>query len=294
MGRLGPLLALLHPGPSLATVAVALACVPFLPLSPALPPLPTLLTLAVSLTFQQFAISLHNDYCDRRLDATAKPTRALPRGLVSARTVLAAALVSAGLSLLAALPLGLDEVFFVSLGLALGFIYNALVKRTFLSWIPFALAFPLIPLFGAAAVDSFFPSWPLFAFAIMPATVAVHLADSLPDIALDAQIGSRGLAARAGRRLTRFAAGAGILASSSFLALLVLADRPYDGPMMLPIVPPPDYGPALTLAGAAVVAAAVGLAFPRLHRAVTTLGAGLIGFGWLLAMRQLARCFGCL
>ena len=82
-GRLRPLVALLHPLPSAATVLVALAlALPYRARSGALAPHPgrRLALLGAMMTAQQLAISLHNDWCDRDVDRVAKPWRAIPAG----------------------------------------------------------------------------------------------------------------------------------------------------------------------------------------------------------------------
>src|SRR5438876_791368 len=69
-------IALAHPGPSAATVAVALLLMALL--ARGHPPGDKLALVAAMLLCQQVAISLHNDWCDRALDAMAKPWRAIP------------------------------------------------------------------------------------------------------------------------------------------------------------------------------------------------------------------------
>jgi 4-hydroxybenzoate polyprenyltransferase len=164
-GRLRALVALAHPLPSAATVGVALA---FMWLEARWhPPLRATLLVTAMLLFQQVAISVHNDYCDRALDAVAKPWRAIPSGRVAARTALAAAWFLAALSLALAALIDPWEVALSAVGLAAGFAYNGWLKRTWLSWLPFAIAFPLIPMFGAFALPGLqVPAWaPLGAYA---------------------------------------------------------------------------------------------------------------------------------
>ena len=221
---MSPLVDLLHPGPSLATVVAALLCL--VAVNRGFPPPSIAAWLALSLTLQQFAISLHNDYADRHLDSLAKPRRALPSGRLSARTVLTASLLLAAASLLTALSLGPDEVLLVALGLAAGFLYNAVLKRTALSWLPFALAFPLIPLFGMAALDRWPWYWPFVYAAVPPLAVAIHLWDSLPDLAADRRAGISSFATRLGphrtRRLAWWLAGASLFIAADLAWLFYL------------------------------------------------------------------------
>jgi 4-hydroxybenzoate polyprenyltransferase len=218
------LVPLLHPVPSLATVAVALL---FLPLvAGGVPPLRQTVLLALSLALQQFAISAHNDWCDRDLDAVAKPSRPIPSGRIAGHAVLAlAAALSVG-SLLLAAQLGSDEVALVALFLVSGLVYNARLKRTTFSWLPFSLAFPLIPLFAAAALDTWPTWWPAAALAAQPLIVAIHLADSIPDIETDLRAGAGGLATRLGARLATRLRNAGVALSALALAGVALLWRP--------------------------------------------------------------------
>ena len=215
---------LFHPVPSLATVAVALL---FLPLvAGGLPPLREGALLAICLTLQQFAISAHNDWCDRDLDAIAKPSRPIPAGQIAPGVVVRCALILAAVSLALAAPLGWDEVVLVALALVSGFAYNARLKRTAFSWLPFSIAFPLIPLFAAAAIDVWPTWWPAVAIAAQPLIVAIHLADSIPDIKADSTAGARGLASRLGPRRALRLRNAGLLVSGVALAALALVPRP--------------------------------------------------------------------
>ena len=214
---------LFHLVPSLATVAVALLFLPFI--AGGLPPLHVTALLALSLTLQQFAISAHNDWCDRDVDAIAKPSRPLPAGRISPRSVLALAAALAIGSLLLAVPLGADEVALIALFLLCGFAYNVRLKRTPLSWLPFSIAFPLIPLFAAAALDVWPAWWPAAALASQPLIVAIHLADSIPDVETDLRAGAGGLAARLGTRLATRLRNAGLLLSTLALAAVALSSR---------------------------------------------------------------------
>lgn len=161
---------------------------------------------AAMLASQQVAISLHNDWCDRALDAGAKPWRAIPSGAVAAGHVRRAGWLLAALSLVIAATVNWAEALLDCAGLAAGFAYNARLKRTVWSWVPFAVAFPLLPLFGAVALPGLHVpvSWWLVSYAIgAPAAVAIHLADTIPDLRADTAFGVRGLAHRLGVRKAR-------------------------------------------------------------------------------------------
>ena len=224
MIRLTQLFRLFHPAPSLATAGVALLFLPLI--AGGSPPLGETILLALSLSLQQFAISAHNDWADRDVDAVAEPARPIPAGLISPRAVLVLATVLAVGSLLFALPLGLDEGALVALFLVCGLAYNTRLKRTPLSWLPFSLAFPLIPLFAAAALDTWPAWWPPAALAAQPLIVAIHLADSIPDIETDLRAGAGGLASRLGVRTATRVRNAGVVLSAlGLLGVVALSVR---------------------------------------------------------------------
>ncbi|MPZ16205.1 MAG: hypothetical protein GEU73_17605, partial [Chloroflexi bacterium] len=146
----------------------------------------------------QVAISLHNDYCDRELDAQAKPWRALPRRLVAPSTAWRWAVVLLALGLLAALPLGVPVLALTAIGTAAGFVYNAYLKRTAWSWLPFWIGLPTLVLAAFAAMDRFDARlWSAYLIGA-PLVVSIHLADTLADIESDTTLGLRGLAHRLG------------------------------------------------------------------------------------------------
>ncbi|MDQ3699536.1 MAG: UbiA family prenyltransferase, partial [Chloroflexota bacterium] len=154
--------------------------------------------LGAMMAAQQGAISLHNDWCDRHLDATAKPWRAIPRGLAPASAVRVAAWVLGAVSIVPAWPIGTRLVVLDVIGLGAGFLYNARLKRTRWSWLPFATAFPLLPLFGATALGAWPRLWWSLFLVGAPAVLAIHLADTIPDLEGDAGSGVQGLAHRLG------------------------------------------------------------------------------------------------
>lgn len=223
VGRVGALVQLTHPLPSLATVAAALGFAG-LASNGWLPP-GLVFQLGGALLAQQLATSLHNDWCDRDIDALAKPDRAIPSGAIKPATVLWLAAALSTLSLALALPFGMDEVALVGLWLVTAVAYNAWLKRTVWSWLPFCIGFPLIALYGAAALDHW-PGWIWWACLLaQPLIIAIHLADSLPDLEADAAAGSHGLAWHLGARRARTACGAGFVASGVLLAVLAFAAR---------------------------------------------------------------------
>jgi 4-hydroxybenzoate polyprenyltransferase len=268
-GELVALLALFHPLPVLITVAAAAGFA----LAAAHGDLPAdrLGWFLGSVLLTQLAISVHNDYCDRGLDAVAKPDRALPRGSLAPTTALGLAtlLLAAGLAL--SWPLGPAALALGALGTGAGLLYSAGLKRTIWSWAPFWVGFPTLALWAFAAAERLRPDlWSVYLVGL-PLVLAIHLADTLPDVASDRAAGVRGLAHRLGPTATQRA---------SWLALLV-------GLVLAQLARPG--GPALS---AAWLASLVGLVaamilrrdLARGHWLAVAAGALALGLDWLLAI----------
>ncbi len=174
----------------------------------------------------QLSIALHNDWCDRTGDAVAKPWRLIPRGGLDPGLALFAALGLLVLGLTLAWLLGAGVFLFVGAGTAAGFAYNAWLKRTAWSWLPFAFALPTLAvcsLLVAGELDGL----PYALYIIgMPLVLAIHLADSIADIEGDRLVGSRGLAVVLGRTRSLVACWGGALAAIALASLL----RPFGLP----------------------------------------------------------------
>ncbi|HYQ75724.1 UbiA family prenyltransferase, partial [Cellulomonas sp.] len=104
--------------------------------------------------------------------------------------------------------------------------YNARLKSTPWSWLPYAVAFgglPSVATLGVPGGAALAPWWVTAGGALLG--VGAHLANVLPDLEDDAATGVRGLPHRLGRRRTAFAA-AGVL----LLAVAVVALGPPGAP----------------------------------------------------------------
>ncbi len=246
--RLGGLWALLHPGPSLITVAAYVLCA-FVAAGGRPNPV-RLAATALGLVCMQFAISALNDYCDREADRrNAKKRKPLVLGLVTPAEALGitAALTLAMFALFA--PYGWGAVILAGIFLALGFAYDLGIKATPISGVMHGLAFPTLPLLA----------WDVFArlradlFWVFPIGMALgiglHLADALPDAEADAAAGARGLTQALGRAALPVCWGAFAVAAL-IVALLARAQlHPTHLPALIVLE-----ALALALVGAAVVA----------------------------------------
>jgi 4-hydroxybenzoate polyprenyltransferase len=187
--------------------------------------------------------------------------------------------VAAGFASLGfAAALGRAVLLLAVVGLACAWSYDLWLKGTAASVLPFAVALPVVPLFGYGAAGRFPPvlwwAWPIGALA----AVAVHLADALPDVEADRATGVRGLVSRLGARR------ASALAAASYAAALGLALA--SGLAAAPSGAAPLWaGGALAAAlGLAAVAAGAG---GRRRVAYRLLLAGLVALavGWAGAVR---------
>jgi len=206
---------IVHPFPTLLNVA-ATGALAFIA-ARGIPPTWTLATMLLVMFCAQAAIGVTNDVFDRDLDARAKRWKPLVAGVVSLWLAVALAIALATTSLALALTLGPVGGGLAALGLACGLAYDARLKRTAFSAVPYMIAIPVLPLWVWAIVGD----WRAALWWLPPMGsligLALHLANTLPDIDDDASNGVRGLAHRLGARRSM------LLASASFGGALALS-----------------------------------------------------------------------
>ncbi len=222
----GALWRLLHPLPSLLTVVAAGAFI--LLAAKGLPPLGRFAYLLGIEAAMQFAISAFNDYFDRKVDA-GRADKPVARGVISPRVARAMGLLFGLVALVGALPLGAWFAALTAIGLGGGLLYDAGLKYTVLSWLPFSVAFPTLPLWAWAGVYpglGFPPQlwWVAPVGAVL--VLSIHLADTMPDLTTDAEAGVRGLAHRIGLRRS-LALAWGSFAVAALLTLALWSILPY-------------------------------------------------------------------
>src|SRR5262249_31217246 len=149
----------------------------------------------------------------------------IPRGLVRAREALIAGLLCIAVMIVLLWCINLWALLISLLYLALGQGYNLGLKSTPLSGIVFALAIPLIPVYAFVAVGHLTPFifW-LAPVAVLPG-IALNLANSLPDVELDAASNVRTLAVVLGVKGSFIACLACLVLSVIFITLLTLTHK---------------------------------------------------------------------
>ncbi len=193
MARAG--LAVVHPFPSALNAIVVLALAMLAGAQPV-----TAAALAVAMLGIQFCIGATNDLLDEGADAATKPEKPIPAGLVSRRTATAIALVSGGGGLALAAAHGPVVLAMAALMLGAGLAYNLFLKRGPFSWLAYAVALPVLPLYAWwGAVSTLPPRAELLVPLAALAGPALQLANGMVDDERDRASGASSLAVVLGR-----------------------------------------------------------------------------------------------
>jgi 4-hydroxybenzoate polyprenyltransferase len=159
--------------------------------------------LAGAVLLGQLSIGWANDAHDAADDLAAgraaKPTVAgLVRPSVLRSSAWAALVLCAPLSWLSAGLVG-GTVHIVAV--LMGWLYDFRLARTMWSWVPYAIAFGLLPIVAATGIDVPVTWWLVAVFAIVG--VSAHLANALRDADVDQTAGVANIAEHLGARRTR-------------------------------------------------------------------------------------------
>ncbi len=162
---------------------------------------------AITMLGVHTSIGALNDLLDRTTDH-GRSEKPLATGEVSERTARTVIATGAAAGLGAASLLGPLSLQIAVLGATLGYLYDAGIKRTWASFLPFAFGVALIPLFAWSAASRE-PSMHvlLLSAAAIPGGSALALQNALADFSLDAAAGMRSVVVRIGERAARAAAG---------------------------------------------------------------------------------------
>jgi len=209
-------------------------------------PLPTLLVLAAALLVGQLSIGWSNDWVDAPRDTTAgRPDKPIPAGLVPRGVVGVAALAAAATCVGVSLALGVVPGLVHLVAVASAWAYNARLKSTPASPVPYVVSFALLPAVASTAASP--GQWPHVTVLVAGAAlgVAAHFANTVGDGEADALTGVRGLPQRLGPRRSMIAMAVFVLFAAA--ALPIGPQRPGMGGTVVLIA-----GALLATAAAAV------------------------------------------
>jgi 4-hydroxybenzoate polyprenyltransferase len=150
----------------------------------------TALRLGGAMVGLQASIGALNDLRDAAADSVSKPSKPLPSGRATPAAAWAVTLVGlvAGLGL--SIPSGLPTLILAVAGVACGYVYDVWLKQTAWSWLPLALALPLLPAYAwVGAGFGLPPGW----FVLFPAAIlagaALAISNALADAEADRKAG---------------------------------------------------------------------------------------------------------
>jgi 4-hydroxybenzoate polyprenyltransferase len=200
-----------HPGPTLVVTALSLG----LGIAAGLDAW-RVVVLVVAVFFGQLSIGISNDAIDsdrdRLVGRTDKP---IARGEVSLRSAWIAAITTVAVALVLSGLLGAGTLVAHGILIASAWAYNAGLKSTAASILPFLVSFGLFP--SVATLSAPEPAlaawWATLAGAVLGASV--HLTNVLPDLDDDRETGVRGFPHRIGARWSAVLAALGIVVGAA-------------------------------------------------------------------------------
>jgi 4-hydroxybenzoate polyprenyltransferase len=213
----------------------------------------TVALVAVAVGTGQLSVGWSNDWIDAARDVTVGRTdKPVVAGLVTARTLRGAAFAALAACVVTSLALGVAPGVAHLVAVGGAWAYNARLKATVWSWLPYALSFGLLAVSVVlAAPGPRVPAgWAVAAAALLG--TGAHVANTLPDLEDDAATGIRGLPHRLGRRAS------GVLAPCLLVAAVALV---VAGPSGAPT--PAAWAGGAAAACLALAAGATALVRPR-------------------------------
>ncbi len=244
-----------------------------------IPPIAQLARLLLTMLGGQIAIGAVNEVIDAELDAETKPWKPVAAGDIPVPAALALAAAGLVVMIVVGLSFGPLALLLCLLGTSVGLAYDLWFKRSLLSWLPYLIALPLLPLWVKTAFASFDPRllllYPLGGLAV----VGVHLAQALPDTAGDRAAGVRNLASVLGETRALLACWAATLSAPALAVVLALSFASRPGPVVI-----------ASFVAVTLVALDAVLYVNRPHLGVlacfpcVAISTALVGLGWVLAV----------
>lgn len=197
MAHLAGLLRLAHPLPTLLNAIIAAALTSTAGGSATQSALAAITMLGV-----HTSIGAMNDLLDQTSDV-GRGEKPLVSGSVSPREARVMVVVAATAGLAAASALSSTSLMIAAAGATLGYLYNAGIKRTPISFLPFAFGVALIPIFAWSAAGVPLPAAiATLCLIALPGGSALALQNALADRELDQSVGANGAVVRLGHRRT--------------------------------------------------------------------------------------------
>jgi 4-hydroxybenzoate polyprenyltransferase len=219
-----------HPGPAAAVTLVTVILAAGLGVDPG-----RVVLLGAAMLAGQLSIGWSNDWIDADRDsAVGRADKPVALGLVTRRGVRGAALAAVVVAVPLSLLLGPLAALVNLVGIASGWSYNAWLKRTPASGVPYIVTFGTLPLFVTLSLAEPRPAawWAIVVGALLG--FGAHFANVLPDLDDDARTGVRGLPHILGRRASGAIAFASLACASSVASIGIAATSP--GLIVLAIV----------------------------------------------------------
>ena len=184
--------------------------------------------LMVAVFSGQLIVGWTNDLIDRDRDRQVGRTdKPLAAGHLSSRTVTVSVVIAAVVCVVASLACGVAPgLVHLVLGVGSALAYNAVLKSTVFSWVPYFVAFGSLPVVVMLTAEpSHLP--PLWMVAVSGLLgVGAHLLNVVPDLGDDAATGIEGLPHLLGARRIPYVA-AGLLVGATAIAVIANAHMPW-------------------------------------------------------------------
>jgi 4-hydroxybenzoate polyprenyltransferase len=244
----------------------------------------------------QVAIGALNDWADAGRDATEKPAKPIAAGVATSTEALVLATAAGALGVGLSLAVGPAPALVIAAALGLGVLYDLRLSRTALSWLPLALALPLVPVHAWIGATGGLPTGLAILYpAAVGAGAALALANGLVDLERDDRSDRPTVAVSLGPRRA-WLVNVGLLTVAAIVAVLVApavgqgidggsAHAPVGelfGALGLGVLR--TWGVALGLVALVAGAAALRAGSPAIRERgweLQAVGVGAVGIGWL-------------
>ena len=150
------------------------------------------LLMSFAMMFAQATSGIVNEIFDYDLDRVSKPWRALPAEYISIQQASLIAVTTLIVSMCLATCVSEESAILLFLGIGVGVLYSAVLKRTKFSWIPYVIAYPSLPLWVWISLGKYdLRMFTLYLLAF-PFVIAFHIVNQLRDYEQDSASGVEG------------------------------------------------------------------------------------------------------